>query len=59
MRPDEVLARAARAGVDAQVLGTAGGDSVVVDGLIDLPVAAAVDAWRRAIPDALGEAVGA
>jgi phosphoribosylformylglycinamidine synthase len=57
-RPDDVLASAAQAGVDARVLGTTGGDNVAVDGLLDVPVAVAVDVWRRAIPDALGEAVG-
>jgi phosphoribosylformylglycinamidine synthase II len=53
--PSDVLARAGAAGVDARVLGSTGGDAVVVEGLLDLPVAVAADTWRRAIPDALDE----
>jgi phosphoribosylformylglycinamidine synthase len=58
-RPDEVLAAAQSAGVPARVIGSAGGDRVVVAGLLDLAVTDAADAWRRALPDALGEAVPA
>jgi hypothetical protein len=58
-RPDEVLAAAHSAGVPARVIGSAGGDRVVVAGLLDLAVTAAADAWRRALPDALREAVPA
>jgi hypothetical protein len=45
--------------VPARLLGTAGGDRVVVEGLLDVPVAVAVEAWRAALPGALGEAVTA
>jgi phosphoribosylformylglycinamidine synthase len=58
-RADEVLARAGTAGVPARVLGRAGGDRLVVDGLVDVVVAELVDRWRRALPDALGEPVPA
>jgi phosphoribosylformylglycinamidine synthase len=58
-RPDEVLAAAEAAGIPARVIGAAGGDGVVVAGLLDLAVSDAADAWRRALPDALGEAVPA
>jgi phosphoribosylformylglycinamidine (FGAM) synthase-like enzyme len=54
-RPDAVLDRAARAGVPAEVLGVAGGDHLVVNGLVDLPVDRLTGAWARALPDALGE----
>ncbi len=58
-RPDEILARARAAGVPARLIGSAGGDRVVVTGLLDLSVTDAVDAWRVALPGALGEAVTA
>jgi hypothetical protein len=32
------------------VLGTAGGDRIVIDGLVDLPVAEAEAAWRHRLP---------
>jgi phosphoribosylformylglycinamidine synthase len=57
-RPDEVTARADAAGVAAGVIGTAGGDRVVVEGLLDLPVDKATEAWRTALPKALGEPAG-
>ena len=47
------------AGVPARVLGTVGGDRIVVAGLLDLAVADAADAWRVALPGALGEPVTA
>ncbi len=56
-RPDEVLAEARSAGVPARVIGMAGGDRVTVTGLVDLAVTDLADAWRHALPDALGEAV--
>jgi phosphoribosylformylglycinamidine synthase len=56
-RPDDVLADARSAGVPARVIGSAGGDRVVIAGLLDLAVTDLADAWRRALPDALGEAV--
>ena len=40
----------------AAVLGQAGGDRLVVEGLLDVPVADAVAAWRDALPRALGMA---
>ena len=54
-RPDEVVKRTRDAGVPAEVVGTTGGDRVVVEGLLDLSVAAATRVWRTALPDALGE----
>ena len=53
--PDEVLARAAAAGVAARLLGHCGGDRLVVDGLVDVGVADATAAWRDALPGALGQ----
>jgi hypothetical protein len=32
----------------------AGGDRIVVDGAVDLDVADAIEAWRTALPRALG-----
>jgi phosphoribosylformylglycinamidine synthase II len=58
-RPEEVLARAEAAGVPAAVIGTAGGERLVVEGLVDLAVADVAGAWRRALPGALGDAVPA
>jgi phosphoribosylformylglycinamidine synthase subunit PurL len=53
-----VVGAAADAGVPAAFLGGAGGDRLVVDGLVDVAVAGAVEAWRRRLPDALGAAQG-
>jgi len=39
------------------VIGVAGGDRIVVGGLLDLSVADAAEAWRVALPGALGEPV--
>jgi phosphoribosylformylglycinamidine synthase len=50
---DEVQARAAAAGVGCARLGVGGGDRLVVAGLLDVPLADAVAAWRGAIPEAL------
>jgi hypothetical protein len=36
------------------VLGDAGGDRMVVDGLLDVPLAEATAAWRGRLPDLLG-----
>jgi phosphoribosylformylglycinamidine synthase subunit PurL len=55
--PDAVLASAAAAGVPARVLGGAGGERIVVGGLVDVMVADATGAWREALPRALGEPV--
>jgi len=49
-RLDEVLARAANAGVRAVDVGTAGGDRLVVAGAIDVALAEAHSVWRDAIP---------
>jgi len=57
-RPEQVLERATAAGVPARVIGTVGGERLVVAGLLDIAVADAVEAWRVALPDALGEPVG-
>jgi phosphoribosylformylglycinamidine (FGAM) synthase-like enzyme len=50
----EVLERARAADVPAAVLGRAGGDRLVVDGLVDVALDDAVGAWRGAIPAAVG-----
>jgi len=56
-RSDEVLLLAGQAGVTATAIGNAGGARIVVDGLVDVMVADAAEAWRRALPEALGEPV--
>jgi phosphoribosylformylglycinamidine synthase II len=50
---DVVGRRAAAAGVAMVDLGPVGGDRLVVDGLVDLPVSRVTDAWRDAIPAGL------
>jgi phosphoribosylformylglycinamidine synthase len=57
-RPDEVVAAAVERGVPAMVLGRAGGRRLIVEGIVDLPVDAVSGRWVRALPDALGEAIG-
>jgi phosphoribosylformylglycinamidine synthase len=57
--PTTVLADAAAAGVPAAVIGTTGGDRVVVEGLLDVAVADAYVAWSSALPDALGDVITA
>ncbi len=52
-RSAEVVSAAADAGVAFRVLGTTGGDRIAIDGLVDLPVAEARDAWRGRLPDLL------
>jgi phosphoribosylformylglycinamidine synthase subunit PurL len=54
-RPDELIARAADAQLGAWVLGSAGGDRLVVDGLIDVSVDDATTAWRDRLPALLDE----
>jgi phosphoribosylformylglycinamidine synthase subunit PurL len=54
-RHTELIARAAGAGVGFRVLGSTGGDRVVVDGLFDLGVAEATAAWRDRLPSLLDE----
>jgi len=50
---DEVTGRAATAGVAVTPLGTAGGDRLVVRGLVELALADAVASWTGALPDRL------
>ncbi|MGH9172253.1 MAG: phosphoribosylformylglycinamidine synthase subunit PurL [Acidimicrobiales bacterium] len=50
--PDALLATAVAAGVDAQVIGRAGGDRLVVPGLLDVVVANLADARARRLPEA-------
>jgi phosphoribosylformylglycinamidine synthase II len=50
---DAVTARAGLAGVPVRVLGQAGGDRLVVDGLVDVTVAEATDHWRNRLPSAM------
>lgn len=55
--PDEVAEvedRAAAAGVTAQWLGTAGGRSLRVEGLMELSLAEAARVWDETLPTALG-----
>jgi phosphoribosylformylglycinamidine synthase len=54
-RSHELLSRAADAGVGFRVLGTAGGDRIVVDDLVDLDLAGAAAAWRGRLPDLLDD----
>jgi phosphoribosylformylglycinamidine synthase len=54
--PDAVLDRARRAGIEATVLGRAGGGELVVDGLVRIGMDRLSMAYRDAIPRALGEA---
>jgi phosphoribosylformylglycinamidine synthase len=49
-----VRSAAASAGVALTEIGQAGGDRLVVGGLVDLSVAEAVAAWRGRIPSAIG-----
>ena len=45
-RRNELISRAAEAGVGFRVLGTAGGDRLVVEGLVDVGVDELTAAWR-------------
>jgi phosphoribosylformylglycinamidine (FGAM) synthase-like enzyme len=56
-RVDEIVRRAAAAGVPAAVLGTAGGDRLVWAGAFDVGLADAETAWRDALPSALAGGV--
>jgi phosphoribosylformylglycinamidine (FGAM) synthase-like enzyme len=49
----EVRSRADAASVGWTVLGQAGGDRLIVEGLLDVSIAAAVAAWRDSLPRAL------
>ncbi|MBW3573894.1 MAG: phosphoribosylformylglycinamidine synthase subunit PurL [Actinobacteria bacterium] len=53
-RVDNVLALADAADVPATAVGTAGGDRLVIGGLVDLDVTAVAAAWRDLLPAALG-----
>jgi phosphoribosylformylglycinamidine synthase len=53
-RAGEVTSRSQQAGVPVRRLGRAGGDRLVVDGLLDVSVEDAVREWRSALPRALG-----
>jgi phosphoribosylformylglycinamidine synthase len=53
-----VEARAAAAGIRWARLGRAGGDRLVIDGLLDLSLTDAVQAWRGALPQRLGVLAG-
>jgi phosphoribosylformylglycinamidine synthase subunit PurL len=52
-RSAELLRSAEEAGVPARVIGRAGGDRLVVPGLVDVTVADAVAAWREHVPAAM------
>jgi phosphoribosylformylglycinamidine synthase len=54
-RADELCARADDAGVTASVLGRAEGDRLVLGGLVDLPLAAVLDAFEGNLTRALGD----
>jgi phosphoribosylformylglycinamidine synthase len=54
-RHNELISRAAEADVGFRVLGEAGGDRVVVEGLVDLLVTDVVDAGRSRLPAVLDE----
>jgi phosphoribosylformylglycinamidine synthase len=54
-RRNELISRAAGAGVAFRVLGSTGGDRVVIEGLVDVSVAEATQRWRGRLPDLLDE----
>ena len=56
-RADEILGRAAAAGVPAVVIGIAGGERLVWAGAFDIALADAERAWRDALPAALAGGV--
>jgi phosphoribosylformylglycinamidine synthase len=56
--PRPIAARARSAGVELAELGVAGGDRMVVEGLVDLALASLTQAWRSKLPDALRASVG-
>jgi phosphoribosylformylglycinamidine synthase len=53
-RVDEVLSRAADAGVPARTLGTTGGPVLAVDGIPELPLATLRSAWEGTLPALFG-----
>ena len=54
-RPQELLTRAAEAGVAAAVLGNAGGDRLVLGDVVDLPLQAVQEAFEGNLTRALGD----
>jgi phosphoribosylformylglycinamidine synthase len=52
--PDAVRAAAAQAGVPVTELGTTGGDALVLDGLLELPLAELREAWTATLPALFG-----
>ena len=52
-RRNELISRAAEAGVGFRVLGSAGGDRLVIEGLVDLSVAEVTEAWQGRLPSLL------
>jgi len=54
-RRAELISRAAGAGVAFRVLGRTGGDRIVIEGLVDVGVAEAADAWRGRLPSLLDD----
>jgi phosphoribosylformylglycinamidine synthase len=52
---EEVRDQLMKAGVGCVQIGVAGGDRLVVDGLVDVSLAAARAAWHGALPGALGD----
>jgi phosphoribosylformylglycinamidine synthase subunit PurL len=54
-----VMAHAEEAGVPVSSLGVAGGDRLVVADLLDVDLAEATEAWRTALPRALGVEIAA
>ncbi|HWC39787.1 MAG TPA: AIR synthase-related protein, partial [Acidimicrobiales bacterium] len=54
--PDAIVGRARSAGLAVSELGIAGGDRLVVEGLVDLALADLEHAWRSTLPDRLADA---
>jgi phosphoribosylformylglycinamidine synthase II len=54
-RPDELSAGASAAGLGAWVLGSVGGDRLVIEGLVDVGLDRATAAWRDRLPSLLDE----
>ena len=50
-----VEARCAAAGVPVTALGAVGGSRLTIGNLVDVPLTDAVEAWRRRLPDLLGQ----
>ena len=54
-RPDELVARAEAGGFGAWVLGSVGGDRLVLGDLVDVSLSVATAAWRDRLPSLLDE----